>query len=164
VARLTTTRARLTATRARLVRAAARAASRWYPTGPTAWIPRSVAVARRHDLPPRLHPSRLYLVGTPAKWAVFRCPCGTGHQIDLNLAHSGQARWTITLDSQHRPSLRPSIDVKADRRCHFWLTAGEVRWCNDSDRSSWADGRARGRGGGRRRREARVRASSERGL
>ena len=124
----------LTATRARLARAAARAASWWYPAGPVAQMPCAVAVGRRADLPPRLHPSHLYLVGTPAKWAVFRCPCGSGHQIDLNLAHAGRARWTVTLDSQHRPSLRPSIDVRADRRCHFWLMAGEVRWCQDSDR------------------------------
>lgn len=123
----------LTATRARLTEAVARAVSWWYPAGPIAQIPRAVAVGRRRDLPSRLHPSRLYLVGTPAKWAVFRCPCGTGHQIDLNLMHAGLARWTITLDSQCRPSVHPSIDVRADRRCHFWLTVGEVRWCKDCD-------------------------------
>jgi hypothetical protein len=122
----------LTAARARLARVTARVASRWYPTGPTEQVSRAIAVGGRADLPPRLHPSRLYLVGTPAKWAIFRCPCGTGHQIDLNLAHAGRARWTVTLDAQHRPSLRPSVDVRADRRCHFWLTAGEVRWCSGS--------------------------------
>jgi hypothetical protein len=134
VAWLTAIRGWLAAIRAWLARAAARVASRWYLDGPTAQIPRAVAVGRRTDLPPRLHPSRLYLVGTPVKWAVFRCPCGTGHQIDLNLTHGGRPRWTITLDPQHRPSLRPSVDVRADRRCHFWLTAGEVRWCQDSGR------------------------------
>jgi hypothetical protein len=91
-------------------------------------------IARRADLPPRLHPGRLYLVGRPAKWAVFRCPCGTGHQVDLNLMHAGNARWSVTVDSEHRPSVRPSVDVRAENRCHFWLTDGQVRWCADSAR------------------------------
>lgn len=107
-----------------------------YRLGPIDQIPRAVQVGRRTDLPRKLNPRRLYLVGTPPKWAVFRCPCGTGHRIDLNLAHPGRARWTVVLDAENQPSLRPSVDVRAERRCHFWLTAGEVRWCLDSGRQS----------------------------
>lgn len=98
---------------------------------PVDLIPRAVRVAVRADLPPRLNPRRIYLVGEPAKWAVFRCPCGTGHQIDLNLSHPGRPRWSIAFDARDRPSLRPSVNVQAERRCHFWLTSGEVRWCPD---------------------------------
>lgn len=99
-------------------------------------IPRAVRVAVRADLPPRLSPRRIYLVGEPAKWAVFRCPCGTGHQIDLNLSHPGRPRWSIAFDARDRPSLRPSVNVQAERRCHFWLTSGEVRWCPDATTGS----------------------------
>ena len=56
---------------------------------PVDLIPRAIHVGGRADLPRRLNPRCLYLVGAPLKWAIFRCPCGTGHQIDLNLAHAG---------------------------------------------------------------------------
>jgi Family of unknown function (DUF6527) len=99
---------------------------------PVDLIPGAIRVSGRADLPRRLRPGRLYLVGEPAKWAVFRCPCGTGHQIDLNLAHVGRPRWSVEFDPRNRPSLRPSVDVRAERRCHFWLTSGQVRWCQDA--------------------------------
>ena len=99
---------------------------------PVDLIPHAVHVSARADLPRRLNPRCLYLIGEPAKWAVFLCPCGTGHQIDLNLAHPGLPRWSVAFDSRNCPNLRPSVDVRAERRCHFWLTSGQVRWCGDT--------------------------------
>lgn len=100
---------------------------------PVNLIPGAIHVGGRADLPRRLNPRRLYLVGEPPKWAILRCPCGTGHQIDLNLVHVGRPRWDVAFNRQNRPSLRPSVDVQSERRCHFWLTSGEVRWCQDTD-------------------------------
>src|SRR6266545_1159568 len=94
-------------------------------------IPSAVHIKRRENLPPVLHPRRLYLVGSPAKWAVLSCPCGTGHQIDLNLTNPGSTRWTVTLDRRKRPSVVPSVDVRSDRHCHFWVEHGRIRWCAD---------------------------------
>jgi Family of unknown function (DUF6527) len=101
---------------------------------PVNLIPCAIHLSGREALPQLLNPRCLYLVGEPPKWAIFRCPCGTGHQIDLNLAHAGRPRWNVTFNPQNRPSLRPSVDVQDEERCHFWLTAGEVRWCQDSRR------------------------------
>lgn len=84
---------------------------------------------RRSDLPTILHPRRMYLLGQPEKWAVFACPCGRGHAIDLNLSHSGRARWAVM--GKDRPTIYPSVDVRGDRRCHFWLSDGLVCWCED---------------------------------
>jgi len=101
---------------------------------PVNLIPCAIHVGGREDLPRLLNPRCLYLVGEPPKWAIFRCPCGTGHQIDLNLAHAGRPRWNVAFNPQNRPSLRPSVDVQDEWRCHFWLTSGEVRWSEDSGR------------------------------
>jgi hypothetical protein len=101
---------------------------------PVNLIPYAIHVGGRADLPRLLNPRCLYLVGDPPKWAIFRCPCGTGHQIDLNLAHADRPRWNVAFNLQNRPSLRPSVDVQDERRCHFWLTSGEVCWCQDSGR------------------------------
>ncbi|MFP1155603.1 DUF6527 family protein [Mycobacterium sherrisii] len=62
---------------------------------------------------------------------MLECPCGRGHILELNLAHPRRARWTLTTSGGSRrvlPSLSPSVDSKAGRRCHFWLQKGRVRW------------------------------------
>lgn len=95
---------------------------------PRAHLTKVVVVAGRGDLPPLLNPRRLYRLGEPGKWAVFECPCGRGHVIELNLAHSGRDRWTLIADSKGRPSTRPSIDFQGPRRCHYWLRDGSINW------------------------------------
>lgn len=89
----------------------------------------TVIVDRRDDLPTRLDPRRLYIVGRPHKWAVMRCPCGTGHVVELNIANPHRPRWVVTANQPSRPTLHPSIDVRSSPRCHFWLRSGRVEWC-----------------------------------
>ena len=96
---------------------------------PRAKLIRLVTLASRSDLPADMNPRRLYQLGEPGKWAVMTCPCGRGHAIELNLMHAGRAQWRVDSESGGgAPSLRPSVDVQAERRCHFWLRDGRVRW------------------------------------
>lgn len=95
---------------------------------PPAKYTQVVEAAGRDELPIRLHPRRIYLLGSPAKWVILECPCGHGHQIQLNLAHPDRAQWALLVEDGKGPSLRPSIDVRAERRCHFWLRDGIVDW------------------------------------
>lgn len=95
-------------------------------------IPAAFRLTHRGELPDHLDPRRIYLIGDPPKWAVLTCPCGTGHQIDLNLCSPRRPRWTVTFDARSRPSLSPSVNVTGDRRCHFWLRHGHVGWCTDT--------------------------------
>ncbi|MGH9156350.1 MAG: DUF6527 family protein [Acidimicrobiales bacterium] len=82
-------------------------------------------VARRSPI--RYHAAPLVLIGSPPKWAVLSCPCGTDHKIDLNLGNVGTTRWSIR--QTEPPSVHPSIDVQnSARRCHFWLRDGRVQW------------------------------------
>ncbi len=102
-------------------------ARRWRRS-PPARFTRVIDVASRDLLPTRLHPRRVYVIGSPAKWAVLDCPCGHGHQIQLNLAHTDRVQWSLHLTDRGHPSLAPSVDVRASRRCHFWLRNGIVDW------------------------------------
>lgn len=96
---------------------------------PRAKLTHLVTLASRSDLPANMNPRRLYQLGEPGKWAVMTCPCGRGHLIELNLAHPGRAQWQVNSQSGGgAPSVRPSVDVRAERRCHFWLCDGRVRW------------------------------------
>ncbi len=104
-------------------------------------LPAAFRLTDRSELPDDLDPQRLYLIGEPPKWAVLKCPCGTGHQIDLNLSSPGRPRWTVTFDTRSRPSLSPSVNVTGDRRCHFWIRHGHVRWCADTRTQLGAPGK-----------------------
>ncbi|PZS01480.1 MAG: hypothetical protein DLM56_14745 [Pseudonocardiales bacterium] len=95
---------------------------------PRARLTQVVRLGGRGDLPATLNPRRAYQLGEPGKWAVLACPCGRGHVIELNLAHPDQARWRLSAGRGGLPSLAPSVDVRAERRCHFWLRGGRVRW------------------------------------
>jgi hypothetical protein len=83
------------------------------------------------SLPDDLDRHELALVGSSfgaAKWAVFECPCGTGHRIMVPLNHRTGSSWRVSTTAG-RPSLRPSVDSLDDgRRCHFWLRDGRVYW------------------------------------
>mgnify|MGYP003383269690 CR=1 FL=1 len=91
-----------------------------------------VTVLRRADLPERLHPHRLYVLGgTAPKWALLDCPCGRAHVIELNLANPARTRWTVTTNEAGEPSVYPSIDYLGKPRCHYWLRDGRVHWVPD---------------------------------
>jgi len=81
------------------------------------------------DVPDEIDRRTLVIVGSTEfqKWAMFECPCGRGHRLAINLQQGHRPSWRLDLASGS-PSLFPSIDSIADRRCHFWLRNGRVRW------------------------------------
>lgn len=94
-------------------------------------IDRTAFYPSHSDVPASLPRHELALIGgTPEqpKWASFECPCGTGHRIAVPLARSRGPSWAIMGAGGRRPSLRSSIDSADERRCHFWLREGRVRW------------------------------------
>jgi len=86
--------------------------------------------ASQAELPESLPRHQLAIVGTQAspKWLVLECPCGSGHRLKMNLSAGRQPRWRLVA-SEAGPSVFPSIDFDgAERRCHFWIREGRVRW------------------------------------
>lgn len=83
----------------------------------------------RADVPRRLPRRAVAVVTGQPGWAIFECPCGTGHErIELLLTpRNGLPSWDLTADDAG-PSIRPSVDYVDGRRCHFWLREGRVRW------------------------------------
>jgi len=80
-------------------------------------------------LPAQLGRHVLVIAGDPAAWAVMECPCGNGHRVQVRIRpHRNAAVWNLR-ENGRGPSLYPSVDFdSADRRCHFWLDQGRVRW------------------------------------
>ena len=87
-------------------------------------------------IPDRLPPRAIVVVedGTSRHGAAFDCPCADGHRLLLPLASQGTKRWSIK--GSRTCSLYPSIDVlDGERRCHFWLSKGSIRWVRRVERS-----------------------------
>ena len=101
---------------------------------------RATKRADKHaGLPRTLKPTTLYVVGAPSQWIIFLCPCDQGHDIALNI---GNGVWRLA-GGRRRPTIRPSINSHGiDRRCHFWITRGKVRWCGDTYRTVTGSGRS----------------------
>ena len=80
-------------------------------------------------MPERLPHRGVVLVGASegATWAVFDCPCRTGHRLMVNLDDTRPPFWRIV--SRTPLSIRPSIDnITPERRCHFTIRSGKTRW------------------------------------
>jgi hypothetical protein len=96
-----------------------------FKRGPT-YRPRCVA-----DEPDRLAAGVLYIVGEKGcEWvAAFKCPCGCGEAIWLNLLEGHPQRWRIHHNRRGQLSLSPSINRIVGCRSHFFLWDGRIYWC-----------------------------------
>ena len=109
----------------------------WWQSLPLPWHPWRVAehVAAVDEVPDLLPSRALVLVGARGRptWAVFDCPCRTGHRLLLNLDRTRYPFWVI--ESRKPLSIRPSIDdITPKRRCHFIIRNGRLRWAIGTNR------------------------------
>lgn len=85
------------------------------------------------SVPSDIPRSTVAIVGTPPnlKWAIFMCPCGMGHRIELNLQPMAVPRWFLQT-SNSGVTLTPSVHVLSSPYCHYWVREGRVTWTKDS--------------------------------
>ena len=103
----------------------------WWRSLPFPWRRWRIVerVSAADEVPGRLPPQGVVLVGEADRpaWAIFDCPCGTGHRLMVNLDRARHPFWTI--ERLAPLSIRPSIDnITPERRCHFFVRSGEIRW------------------------------------
>ncbi|MEW8394244.1 MAG: DUF6527 family protein [Candidatus Thiodiazotropha sp.] len=96
----------------------------WYQ-----WWYRNLTVAKVEDVPERPTPGVCYLVEEDGVfWAVaFKCPCGCGESITLNLIGQ-RPRWSAEIDSSERMTVHPSIWRTGSCKSHFWIRNGRIHW------------------------------------
>lgn len=69
-------------------------------------------------------------------WIAFDCPCRQHHRVMLNLERQRHPYWTV--DTIRPLSISPSIDdVTRDRRCHFFVKDGKIRWVPNRERRKY---------------------------
>ncbi|HEY4193940.1 MAG TPA: DUF6527 family protein [Mucilaginibacter sp.] len=82
------------------------------------------------EVPDSVCDNVIYHVGeNKFKWlAVFKCPCGCGAIIQLNLLKEANPRWRIKFHDNGDVSLYPSINRRVNCKSHFNITRNSVRW------------------------------------
>jgi hypothetical protein len=65
--------------------------------------------------------------GKKAKWLLFRCPCGCGDLLRINLSPSIHPCWRLRVSRNGKLSIFPSIDRESGCGAHFFLTANVAR-------------------------------------
>jgi hypothetical protein len=80
-------------------------------------------------VPEQLPVTEIAIVGDADKpnWAIFDCPCGTSHRIQLSLQSSHRPHWRLRMRSG-LATLSPSIWSNEPTGCHFWVVDGRVVW------------------------------------
>ena len=97
------------------------------------------ATVRTEELPDRLEPRHVYVLGEGAnRWFVARaCPCGCGELIQLSVMEGRRPRWELTENADGTVSVHPSVWRTEGCRSHFFLRRGRVEWCRTGERGSF---------------------------
>ena len=64
--------------------------------------------------------------GNP-QWAVFDCPCRTGHRLSVNLRATDYPHWTLKRERDF-VTLSPSLWYRDQCHSHFWIKQNRVKW------------------------------------
>jgi hypothetical protein len=83
------------------------------------------------DIPENCTNGVIYLVGNAdsPQYAVFRCPCGCGRTVELNLNETSSPCWSVTWHWSGAITLSPSIWRKNGCKSHFFIIKSKVKWC-----------------------------------
>lgn len=85
-------------------------------------------VDRVSDIPKKTD-SSIFLVERDGRyqWAVFDCPCRTGHRLTVSLRKTEQPHWAANCQGS-KVSLYPSLWLGDNCRSHFWIRDNKVNW------------------------------------
>ena len=92
-------------------------------------IEQLVSVGKHHEArraAERIGTFALVVVGGVPKTLVFRCPCGCGELLSLNLLVGTLPAWRARTDASGRLSVWPSVERETGCRSHFWILHGKV--------------------------------------
>jgi len=65
--------------------------------------------------------------GRKTKWLLFRCPCGCGDLLRINVSRANHPCWRLRISRIGKVSIFPSIDRDSGCGSHFYLTGNVAR-------------------------------------
>lgn len=94
----------------------------------TRWFPYRGMVCPDDDLPARMRPRVVYMLGMPVWRVAFICPCGCNEPVELCLMKEVRPHWQAATDDAGRITLHPSVWKKGGCRSHYFLREGRIFW------------------------------------
>lgn len=58
----------------------------------------------------------------------FKCPCGCGSDILLNLLQDASPRWSYSITEKNQIDIHPSVWRNSGCRSHFFVSEGKIKW------------------------------------
>lgn len=94
------------------------------------WLQPKHKTEYQEELPDLLNNKTIYIVGQPEQpWMVaFKCPCGCGNVIHLNLLQDSNPRWRIIKNSKGRITISPSVWRTRGCKSHFFVRKSKIDW------------------------------------
>lgn len=84
------------------------------------------------EIPSELKENTLYVEGDIKKmdylYASFKCPCGCGDELLLNLIEDVKPCWQVVLSEDNNFSITPSVWREVNCKSHFWLRNSKIIW------------------------------------
>lgn len=66
--------------------------------------------------------------GKDAEALVFKCPCGCGENIYLNLLKDARPKWSYKITKKNGISIFPSVNRVVGCHSHFYLSNSRIDW------------------------------------
>ena len=90
------------------------------------------------EIPAKVKENTVYVVGEKSfKWvAIFKCPCGCGEMIQLNLLEGALATWRVVIHRNNTVTIKPSVWRVIGCKSHFTVRRGYINWILDYFESS----------------------------
>jgi hypothetical protein len=100
------------------------------------WFEKRYSVSYSEDIPDILKIDHFYIVGEKSSpWLIaFKCPCGCGSDIQLNLLKEATPRWKYRLSSSKELTISPSVWRTKGCKSHFFVRLGKIDWVSSRRR------------------------------
>lgn len=87
------------------------------------------------DFPVVLEPGKFYIDGERGNEHIgkFLCPCGCNEFITLSFLRGTENSWKVFYSGifKKQITIRPSVWRTKNCRSHFFITKGQINWCNE---------------------------------
>lgn len=87
-------------------------------------------IERAEDVPDFISNHSIFVIqdGNEPELLAFKCPCGCGETILLNLLSDTKPQWYFDISYSGIINVSPSIWRTVGCKSHFWVVDGNVKW------------------------------------
>lgn len=82
------------------------------------------------DVPGAISGTDIFIIqdGNEAELLAFKCPCGCGADILLNLLKDASPKWSYKIDNMGKIYISPSVWRSVGCKSHFFLKEDKIIW------------------------------------